>query len=173
MIIKLHQLFTQFKDQLSAYSKYCLPLKYLMPNAVRYKAASWFKKYSYLSREDSWKKIFLTFVETYTCTQMLNFCKTTEQHVCSDLPPIKLHLWWDITAVKGSVILGSNQLKNHRKSFNPGVLCFRGESQQWLHLRLLRWDRGRPPGDSVSDQRGGIQCGVPFCLQYEEGEPLL
>lgn len=49
-------------------------------------------------------------------------------------------------------------------------LCVRGESQQWLHLRLLWWNRRRPPADSVSDQRGGLQRGIPVCLQYEKGE---
>ncbi|XP_073325045.1 mitochondrial tRNA methylthiotransferase CDK5RAP1-like isoform X2 [Pagrus major] len=43
-----------------------------------------------------------------------------------------------------------------------------GESQQRLHLRLLWGNGGRPPADSVSDQRGGLQCGLPVCLQYEK-----
>lgn len=50
-------------------------------------------------------------------------------------------------------------------------LCVRGESQQWLHLRLLWWNGGRPPANSVSYQRGGLQRGLPVCLQYEKGKP--
>lgn len=49
-------------------------------------------------------------------------------------------------------------------------MCVRGEFQQWLHLRLLWWNRGRPPANSVSYQRGGLQCGLPVWLQYEKGK---
>lgn len=49
-------------------------------------------------------------------------------------------------------------------------VCVRGEPQQRLHLRLLRGNGGRPPADPVSDQGGGLQRGLPVCLQYEKGE---
>lgn len=46
----------------------------------------------------------------------------------------------------------------------------RSESQQRLHLWLLWWDRGRPPGDTVPHPGGGVQPRLPVRLQHEEGE---
>lgn len=61
------------------------------------------------------------------------------------------------------------QTSNPLQLIHP-VSTLRGQSEQRLYYRFLRWDGRGPPADVVSAQGSGLQCRLPVCLQHEEGK---